>query len=37
MFAIAISESMCHNVADQNIQPNAIAYPKRNSSLQWNE
>jgi hypothetical protein len=34
MFAIAIPESICRDVANQNIRPNAIAYPKRNGSLQ---
>jgi hypothetical protein len=34
MFATAIFESKYSDLADQNIRLNAIAGPKRNSSLQ---
>jgi hypothetical protein len=34
MFTAAIFESAYSDVADQNIQLNAIAHPKTNNSLQ---
>jgi hypothetical protein len=37
MFATAIIESIYSDVADQNIRFNAIACPKTNDSLQWNQ
>jgi hypothetical protein len=36
-FATTIFESRYFHVADQNTRPNAIAYPKRNNSLQSDE
>jgi hypothetical protein len=37
MFTTAIFESLYSDIADQNIRLNAIACPKTNNSLQWNE